>query len=180
METATNVTKILENNIFSIADVSTTYGSNKRVDSRAQNILIIQSTVASVGIVANLTVCVVFLNHKKLRRKIPNVFIINQVRNQRLHCFGLLFKCCMLNCRSCLAKNSATRKSSCVITHEAYCPCRGWEGKSTLTWSRLGQGKGRIGVPCCGPGLGVGVSVLSRVPTLPPEQTHTYEIITSR
>ena len=38
----------------------------------------IQSSVASVGIIANLTVIVVFLNHKKLRRKIPNIFIINQ------------------------------------------------------------------------------------------------------
>ena len=43
------------------------------------NIRIIQSTIASVGIVANLTVILVFLNHKKLRRKIPNIFIINQV-----------------------------------------------------------------------------------------------------
>ena len=41
---------------------------------------IIQSSVASVGIIANLTVIVVFLNHKKLRGKIPNIFIINQVR----------------------------------------------------------------------------------------------------
>ena len=32
-----------------------------------------------VGIITNLTVIVVFLNHKKLRRKIPNIFIINQV-----------------------------------------------------------------------------------------------------
>ena len=43
------------------------------------NIRIIQTVTASVGIVANLTVIVVFLNHKKLRRKIPNIFIINQV-----------------------------------------------------------------------------------------------------
>ena len=40
--------------------------------------MIIHSTTASVGIIANLTVVVVFLNHKKFRRKIPNVFIINQ------------------------------------------------------------------------------------------------------
>ena len=44
-------------------------------------VLIIQSSVGSIGIIANLTVIVVFLNHKKLRRKIPNIFIINQVRN---------------------------------------------------------------------------------------------------
>ena len=42
--------------------------------------MILYSTTASVGIVANLTVVVAFLNHKKFRRKIPNMFIINQVR----------------------------------------------------------------------------------------------------
>ena len=40
---------------------------------------IIQLSVAPVGIIGNLTVIVVFLNHRKLRRKIPNRFIINQV-----------------------------------------------------------------------------------------------------
>ena len=40
---------------------------------RADSIRIIQSSVASVGIVANLTVIVVFLNHKKFRQKIPNI-----------------------------------------------------------------------------------------------------------
>ena len=43
-------------------------------NARDESIRIIQSTTASVGIVANLTVIVVFLNHKKLRRKIPNIF----------------------------------------------------------------------------------------------------------
>ena len=42
---------------------------------------IIQLSIAPVGIIGNLTVIVVFLNHKKLRRKIPNRFIVNQVRN---------------------------------------------------------------------------------------------------
>ena len=41
--------------------------------------MILHSTTASVGIVANLTVVVAFLRHKKFRRKIPNIFIINQV-----------------------------------------------------------------------------------------------------
>ena len=40
---------------------------------------IVHSVIASVGIVTNLTVIVVFLNHRKLRRKIPNICIINQV-----------------------------------------------------------------------------------------------------
>ena len=39
----------------------------------------LQCIIASIGIVANLTVVLVFLNHKTLRRKIPNRFIINQV-----------------------------------------------------------------------------------------------------
>ena len=41
---------------------------------------IVQLSIAPVGIIGNLTVIVVFLNHKKLRRKIPNRFIVNQVR----------------------------------------------------------------------------------------------------
>ena len=41
--------------------------------------MLLQCIIASVGIIANLTVVTVFLNHKELRRKIPNRFIINQV-----------------------------------------------------------------------------------------------------
>ena len=40
---------------------------------------IVHSVIASVGIVTNLTVVVVFLNDRKLRRKVPNICIINQV-----------------------------------------------------------------------------------------------------
>ena len=43
-------------------------------------IMILQMLIASVGIIANFTVVFAFLNHKQLRRKIPNMFIINQVR----------------------------------------------------------------------------------------------------
>ena len=39
----------------------------------------ISTSIASVGIIANLTVVVAFVNNKKLRRKIPNIFVINQV-----------------------------------------------------------------------------------------------------
>ena len=42
---------------------------------------IVQLSIAPVGIIGNLTVIVVFLNHKKLRRKIPNRLIVNQVSN---------------------------------------------------------------------------------------------------
>ena len=38
-----------------------------------------QNVIASVGLIANLSVVVVFLNHKEFRKKIPNIFIINQV-----------------------------------------------------------------------------------------------------
>ena len=47
--------------------------------------MLLQCIIASVGIVANLTVVIVFLNHKQLRRKIPNRFIINQVSISLLH-----------------------------------------------------------------------------------------------
>ena len=40
---------------------------------------ILQLVIASLGVTTNLIVVVVFLNHKKLRRKIPNICIINQV-----------------------------------------------------------------------------------------------------
>ena len=41
--------------------------------------VIVHSLIASIGIISNFTVVFVFLNHKKLRGKIPNMFIINQV-----------------------------------------------------------------------------------------------------
>ena len=41
---------------------------------------IVQLSIAPVGIIGNLTVIVVFLSHRKLRCKIPNRFIVNQVR----------------------------------------------------------------------------------------------------
>ena len=40
---------------------------------------ILQLLISSVGIIANFTVVFAFLNHKQLRCKIPNRFIINQV-----------------------------------------------------------------------------------------------------
>ena len=80
MEIITESTKSLENELISIGESTLNSTTNNNENSRAQTILIIQSTTASIGIVANLTVIVVFLNHKKLRKKIPNIFIINQVR----------------------------------------------------------------------------------------------------
>ena len=48
-------------------------------DNKFDVMMLLQCIIASVGTIANLTVVVVFLNHKELRRKIPNRFIINQV-----------------------------------------------------------------------------------------------------
>ena len=40
---------------------------------------ILQLVIASMGIITNIIVVIVFLNDRKLRRKIPNICIINQV-----------------------------------------------------------------------------------------------------
>ena len=48
-------------------------------DKTQELIFIFQSIISSVGIVANATVVVVFMKHKKLRQKITNIFLINQV-----------------------------------------------------------------------------------------------------
>ena len=42
-------------------------------------IMITTIAIASLGMISNLIVIVAFLNDKKLRKKIPNMFIINQV-----------------------------------------------------------------------------------------------------
>ena len=38
-------------------------------------VMILSTLIASVGIVANFTVIIVFLNDKKLRKKIPNIYL---------------------------------------------------------------------------------------------------------
>ena len=40
---------------------------------------IVQLVIASMGVITNLIVVIVFVNDRKLRRKIPNICIINQV-----------------------------------------------------------------------------------------------------
>ena len=40
---------------------------------------IIQVIIASMGVITNIIVVIVFVNDRKLRRKIPNICIINQV-----------------------------------------------------------------------------------------------------
>ena len=42
-------------------------------------VAVLAVTIASIGILSNATVVVVFLNQAKLRRKVPIIYIINQV-----------------------------------------------------------------------------------------------------
>ena len=42
-------------------------------------IVLSHCTISLIGIVTNFTVIAVFLNDRKLRKKIPNIFIIDQV-----------------------------------------------------------------------------------------------------
>ena len=64
--------------------------STEDQDLMQQVVIIIQGVIASVGIFSNFTVVVAFLNNKKFRQKIPNKFIINQVRKKRI----IVFLCC--------------------------------------------------------------------------------------
>ena len=48
--------------------------------TQSDTMMIVHSIIATVGIVTNPPVVVVFLNHKKLKHKIPNICIINQIR----------------------------------------------------------------------------------------------------
>ena len=81
---STYSTQYLENTIFAVEEdnINSTTENHSQESSRSLSIRFIQTGIASIGIIANLTVIVVFLNHKKLRRKIPNIFIINQVRKK--------------------------------------------------------------------------------------------------
>ena len=73
---------LLENNvtmqILNWTDTGNISPSRKQ-DVTQESMAIIQNVIACVGIITNSTVILVFINHKKLRRKIPNMFIINQV-----------------------------------------------------------------------------------------------------
>ena len=61
-------------------DTNTTVQNIAASESHTFDVMmILQMIIATVGIIANYTVVFAFLNHKQLRRKIPNMFIINQV-----------------------------------------------------------------------------------------------------
>ena len=68
----------------SVVDVvtsdTTTNSDDRNNNGNSIDVMMLLSTiVASIGIVSNATVIIAFLNHKKLRSKIPTMFIINQV-----------------------------------------------------------------------------------------------------
>ena len=65
--------------------------------------MILQSVIASVGVLVNLLVVVVFLNHKTLRCKIPNIFIINQVSTK----YNISSKCDIPSWHSSVGRVSA-------------------------------------------------------------------------
>ena len=59
--------------------------------------MVVRLIMSSVGIIGNFTVIVVFLSHRKFRKKIPNIFIVNQVsekiiENLTSRCFRCLIK----------------------------------------------------------------------------------------
>ena len=58
----------------------------ENINTRTNTMGIVHSIIASFGMLTNLTVIVVFLNHRKLRRKVPNICIINQVSSESEFC----------------------------------------------------------------------------------------------
>ena len=72
-------TSIIE---MDLSDVTNSTTTPEDKDENTIDVMMLLSTIiASVGIISNSTVVVVFLKYKKMRRKIPNIFIINQVRD---------------------------------------------------------------------------------------------------
>ena len=69
-------------------------GTNPSVteSSKSLDVMMILSLIlSSVGIFGNLNVLIVFLSHNKFRKKIPNIFIINQVSISHNFVFGKLW-----------------------------------------------------------------------------------------
>ena len=71
---STSYTDVLTNvTLSNIAETSSDFDAMR----------ILQIIISSVGIIGNFTVVFVFVNHKQLRVKIPNMFIINQISYSR-------------------------------------------------------------------------------------------------
>ena len=61
-----------------VTDVLSTT-DNKNFNENFNAMKITHVIIASMGVITNIIVVIVFLNDRKLRRKIPNICIINQV-----------------------------------------------------------------------------------------------------
>ena len=82
METTTDG----DSNSNSVVTASTDNYITKHDDDRIDFVLmIIHNIIASVGIIGNITVVIVLSSDKKIRSKVPNIFIINQVCNIELY-----------------------------------------------------------------------------------------------
>ena len=77
--TCSGVLRILDEHIY-MNDIQCNVTTTDSEDPMQEIVAISQCVISAVGIIANSTVIVVFVNDKRLRRKIPNIFIINQVR----------------------------------------------------------------------------------------------------
>ena len=66
----------IPNDLFENASSSPVLEERNMVDVMT----VLSSAIASVGVIANFTVVFVFGSNAKLRTKIPNIYIINQVR----------------------------------------------------------------------------------------------------
>ena len=77
-------------NVSNATDIPTLESLNDEPQT-VDFVMILSTLIASVGIVANFTVIIVFLNDKKLRKKIPNIFIIHQVSFIFTLYFSILF-----------------------------------------------------------------------------------------
>ena len=64
---------------------NTTLISPSTYENTTDVVTICSIVIASVGILANGNVLAVLGNHRKLRNKVPNIFIINQVPSYFLH-----------------------------------------------------------------------------------------------
>ena len=60
-------------------NVSPSYGDETIKSNDIEVMTILKILIAIIGIIGNCTVVFAFLNHKQLWKKVPNMFIINQV-----------------------------------------------------------------------------------------------------
>ena len=95
-------------------NVSNSTDSSRGDGRRIDVMIILPSLIAVVGIVANLSVVVTFLYHKKLRCKIPNLFIVNQVSQdvEQNHCPFWFHHFILLFLKHCDALNPNNNNNS--------------------------------------------------------------------